>query len=85
VFFTKNWRKRIEDLEKDAPHSLAVQVAELADAVARLTRTHQRFAGRFDQYVKQDAMPDNGPPTLDRDALRREHAGAIMPAGIKRG
>lgn len=80
----KNLRQRLDNVEKEAPTTLALEVVELRDAVARLRLTHQRFAGRFDQYVKQDSMPDKAPPPLDRDALRREHANTIMPAGVKR-
>lgn len=49
----KNYAQRLAACEKEAPHSLAAEVAELSDAVRRLKLTHTRFAGRFDQYVSK--------------------------------
>ncbi|HEY3494396.1 MAG TPA: hypothetical protein VGK73_06910 [Polyangiaceae bacterium] len=88
--FVRNLRSRLDAVEKQTPTALAVEVVELRDAVARLAKTQQRFQGRFDQYVSPDPRPDNSPPTdpratfVDRDALRREHAKDIMPAGIRK-
>ncbi len=76
----KNWHAKLAEIEKQSPTQLAAQVAELSDAVARLAATHRRFAGRFDQYVKEPA--DDKLPT--RDELRREHAGRMIPPGIAR-
>lgn len=78
----KNLREKFGELQQQSPTELAVRVAELDDAVKRLAKTHQRFAGRFDQYVHEDSRPDNSPPTLDRDALRRANAGSIVPPGV---
>lgn len=72
------------ELAARTPVALLARVDELAEDVERLRLTHQRFAGRFAQYVKDDSRPDNAPPTLDREALRRTHAHAILPAGVKR-
>jgi len=80
----KRLRERLDVVEKTTPMALAVEVVELRDAVARLAKTQQRFQGRFDQYVHEPG-PDNAPPTLTRDELRREHAASIMPTGVKRG
>lgn len=74
---------QLVEVKAQSPLQLSVEVAELKDAVARLAKTHQRFAGRFDRQMA-DAAPDNGPPTLSRDDLRREHAASILPAGVKR-
>lgn len=82
--FTKQLRIRLADVEKQSPVALAAQVAELSDAVSRLSKVQQRFQGRFDQYVHAEAMPDNAPPTIDRDALRRAHADDILPVGVRR-
>ena len=46
-------QKAISECQRAAPTSLAAEVADLAGAVARLRTTHQKFAGRFDQYVGQ--------------------------------
>lgn len=80
----RSLRVRLDSVEKQSPTELAVQVVELRDAVARLAKTQQRFQGRFDQYMAPEARPDNSPPTLDRDALRREHASSIMPVGTRK-
>lgn len=84
---TTEHSKRLVDLAASSPAALPVlgaQVAELAEAVERLRKTHQRFAGRVSEELWREAAPDNAPPTLDRDALRREHASAIMPAGLRK-
>lgn len=47
----KSYAARLALCEKEAPHNLGARVEELDDAVRRLKLTHQRFAGRFDQYV----------------------------------
>jgi hypothetical protein len=45
--------ERLKNVEKQSPTTLAAEVAELSEAVARLKATHQRFQGRFDQFVTQ--------------------------------
>jgi len=82
--YAKSLREKLDAARRESPVELAARVVELGDAVARLAKTQQRFQGRFDQYVNPDARPDNSPPTLDRDALRRANAEAIMPAGIRK-
>lgn len=42
---------RLVVVEKQSPITLAAKVDELSEAVERLRKTHQRFAGRFDQFV----------------------------------
>lgn len=39
--------QRVSRLNATAPAGLAAQVVELSDAVARLAKTQQRFAGKF--------------------------------------
>lgn len=75
---------KLQELAAQTPVALLARVDELAEDVERLRLTHQRFAGRFAQYVKDDARPDNSPPTLDREQLRRENAASIMPPGIRK-
>ena len=75
---------KLAEVEAQSPLELGVKVVELTEAVERLRKTHQKFAGRISQELGADARPDNAPPTLDRDALRREHASAMIPAGLKR-
>lgn len=50
--WVKNFKPELAKLAAASPVKLAAEVAELSEAVERLRRTHQRFAGRFDQYVK---------------------------------
>lgn len=51
----------VSECRRAAPTSLAAEVAALAEAVARLRATHQRFAGRFDQHVSAErASEPNG-------------------------
>jgi hypothetical protein len=89
------WRDRLTQLQSEhsaklvelaaqSPVELGVRVVELADAVERLRKTHQRFAGRVSQELGADPRPDNSPPTIDRDELRRAHAKDIMPAGVRK-
>lgn len=75
---------KLAEVEAQSPLELGVKVVELSEAVERLRKTHQKFAGRISQELGTDHRPDNAPPTLDRDALRREHASAMIPAGLKR-
>jgi hypothetical protein len=75
---------KLAEVEAQSPLELGVKVVELSEAVERLRKTHQKFAGRVSQELGADPRPDNNPPTLDRDALRREHASAMIPAGLKR-
>ena len=49
--------ERVSKLTATAPSGLAVQVAELSDAVARLAKTQQRFAGKYYAQGKQTADP----------------------------
>lgn len=44
---------KLGELQKASPVNLAAEVVSLGDAVARLRATHQRFQGRFDQYMGQ--------------------------------
>lgn len=76
---------KLPGLQASSPPAIAARVEELAEALERLRMTHQRFAGRVSQHMGADPRPDNAPPTVDRDALRREHAASIMPTGTKRG
>lgn len=46
---------KLGELTKASPANLAAEVVSLGEAVARLRATHQRFQGRFDQYVSQGA------------------------------
>lgn len=75
--------KKLAELEEQSPVELGARVVELTEAVERLRKTQQRFAGRFAQELA-DPRPDNAPPTIDRDELRRAHAKDIIPAGLKR-
>jgi hypothetical protein len=75
---------KLAEVEAQSPLELGVKVVELAEAVERLRKTHQKFAGRISQELGTDARPDNAPPTLDSDALRREHASSMIPMGLKR-
>lgn len=55
---------KLGELQKASPANLAAEVVSLGEAVARLKATHQRFQGRFDQYVTQqldDSSSDNQP------------------------
>src|SRR5262245_29645342 len=45
---------KLGELTKASPVNLAAEVVSLSDAVARLRATHQRFQGRFDQYMGQE-------------------------------
>lgn len=45
---------KLGELQKASPVNLAAEVAALSEAVARLRATHQRFQGRFDQYMGQE-------------------------------
>lgn len=74
---------RLAAVEGQSPVELGVRVVELADAVERLRKTHQRFAGRISQELGTDGERPSQAPT-DRDALRREHASSIMPAGVRK-
>lgn len=42
---------KLATVEKQSPTKLAVEVADLADAVSRLRAMQQRFQGRFDQKM----------------------------------
>lgn len=75
---------KLAEVEAQSPLELGVKVVELSEAVERLRKTHQKFAGRISQELGTDHRPDNAPPTIDRDELRRAHAKDIMPAGLKR-
>lgn len=75
---------KLAEVEAQSPLELGVKVVELTEAVERLRKTHQKFAGRVSQQLGEDGRPDNAPPTLTRDDLRREHASAMIPAGLKR-
>lgn len=75
---------KLPALEASAPAALAARVDELAEALERLRMTHQRFAGRVSQFMGHDPRPDNSPPTLDREELKRAHAASIMPPGIRK-
>lgn len=55
---------KLGELQKASPVNLAAEVVALSEAVARLRATHQRFQGRFDQYMGQereqrDELPDD--------------------------
>src|SRR5262245_5937044 len=45
-------------LERQSPTTLGAQVAELSDAVERLRKTQQRFAGRFDRQMGHEREPE---------------------------
>lgn len=53
---------KLGELQKASPVNLAAEVVSLGEAVARLRATHQRFQGRFDQYVTQGAGADDDGP-----------------------
>lgn len=57
----KAFAARLALVEKQSPTTLAAEVAALSEAVGRLRQTHQRFAGRFDQYVGQQLAKDHAP------------------------
>lgn len=46
-------RVTVSELKREAPATLAAEVAALHEAVNRLRHVQQRFQGRFDQYVRQ--------------------------------
>lgn len=48
----KGYSERLVAAERESPQSLGARVDELDEAVRRVRFTQQRFAGRFDQYVK---------------------------------
>lgn len=55
--------KRVETVEKQSPVALGAQVAELSEAVDRLRKTHQRFAGRIDRerQLEEEPEPSDNP------------------------
>lgn len=53
---------KLGELQKISPVNLAAEVASLAEAVARLRATHQRFQGRFDQYMGQERDGESDEP-----------------------
>lgn len=50
---------KLGELTKASPVNLAAEVVSLGEAVARLRATHQRFQGRFDQYMGQERAVDD--------------------------
>lgn len=58
---------KLNALQLKAPEALAAQVADLAEAVARLRATHQRFAGRFDATRGRVFDGATGEPLPDDD------------------
>lgn len=55
----------VSELKSTAPSSLAAEVVELSDAVARLAKTQQRFAGTF--YARTKAASRSEPNGADVD------------------
>lgn len=53
---------KLGELQKASPVNLAAEVVALGEAVARMRATHQRFQGRFDQYVTQQIDTDQDVP-----------------------
>lgn len=78
---------KLAEVEAQSPLELGVRVVELSEAVERLRKTHQKFAGRISQELGAE-NPVNvahaDAPSSDRERLRREHAAAMIPAGLKR-
>lgn len=81
--------EHVQRISAAAPSTLAAQVVELSDAVARLAKTQQRFAGKF--YAKggpaaRDEAPQhvtvNGidDPELQAE-LALQRAPAVAPGG----
>lgn len=56
--------KRVDEIEKKSPVALGAEVAELSEAVDRLRKTQQRFAGRVDQTLGR---------VLEKGETRDEH------------
>lgn len=80
-------RAKLDAVEAQSPLELGVKVVELSEAVERLRKTHQKFAGRISQELGAADIPDSaitGGTPAQRDELRRQHARDIMPAGLKR-
>ena len=77
-------REKLHVVEAQSPVELGIKVVELSEAVERLRKTHQKFAGRISQELGADPRPDNAPPSIDREELRRQHAKDIMPTGIRK-
>lgn len=75
---------KLAELEAQSPVELGTRVVELSEAVERLRRTHQRFAGRVSQELSQQDQDAAQVEVVDRNELRRAHAKEIMPAGLKR-
>lgn len=73
---------KLAEVEAQSPLELGVKVVELSEAVERLRKTHQKFAGRISQELGAENHADA--PSSDRERLRREHASAMIPAGLKR-
>jgi uncharacterized protein YlxW (UPF0749 family) len=70
-----NFGAKLAELQKHAPTTLAAEVGELSEAVAKLRDIQRRFAGRFDAYVHHEgAKPVNETPDEVRQRLRAEHA-----------
>lgn len=76
--------QRISKLTAIAPAGLSAQVVELSDAVARLAKTQQKFAGRFyatndiDQRRNVDAPNSVDDPELAAE-LALQNAKPVAP------
>lgn len=69
-----NFAGKLAELQKQAPTTLAAEVGELSEAVAKLRDIQRRFAGRFDAYVHHEgAKPVNETAEEVRARLRAEH------------
>lgn len=69
-----NFAGKLAELQKHSPTSLAAEVGELSEAVAKLRDIQRRFAGRFDAYVHHEgAKPVNETAEEVRMRLRAEH------------
>lgn len=79
------FKRRLELVEKQSPTELATKVAALDEGVARLARTHQRFAGRVSQQLgtgmtNNPEMTNKHAPLFCENYLKAQVEGPRSPA-----
>lgn len=75
-------RTQLAELERHSPKKLSAEVAALSEAVASLSETHRRFAGKVWQRIGERA-PKAEPNGADDDELQAmlalQTAGPVQP------